>query len=346
MQTTHREPRGNHVVLPRRRQDETEALNRVTTDCDGLPLSIIMVNYKTPDLTCEAIASAFRETDTPFELILVDNASDDGIVERVRHDFPQVRIIANEENVGFAEANNQAARIAAGEYLLLLNSDTVTLDHAIDNLLAFARRTPEAKIWGGRTLFGDRTLNETSCFDRMTLRSVLFSSIGLSALFRGSTFFNPERIAGWKRDSERQVDIVTGCFLMIERDFWNALGGFDPAFFMFGEETDLCARARARGARPRITPEATIVHYGGRSVSLRAQRATYVAAARVGIAKRHLPPLRGRLVRELIIMRIRLMHAFSAITARNSPERRDYLKTIKENIPVIRKGPISPGERS
>ncbi|TIX48963.1 glycosyltransferase family 2 protein [Alteraurantiacibacter aquimixticola] len=307
-------------------------------------VSIIVVNYKTRELTCAAIETAIRETVSSYEIILVDNASDDGTVEEVGRRFPQVRILANRDNLGFAMANNQAAEIAQGRYLLLLNSDTVTLDGAIDKLLSFARRTPEARIWGGRTLFGDRTLNETSCADRMTLRSVLFSTLGISELFRNSTFFNPERIAGWKRDSERQVDIVSGCFFLIERDFWNELGGFDPAFFMFGEETDLCLRAADLGARPRITPEATIIHYGGKSVQLRAMRATYVYAARMAIARRHLPKVEGWLVRQLIALRIHLRFAWSLMGGEAKRELRGYWREIRANLPAIRSGPIPRGE--
>lgn len=303
-------------------------------------VSIIMVNYKTRELTLEAIASAVQETRSAFELILVDNASEDGTVEEVARRFPDVKLIANADNAGFALANNQAAEIARGRYLLLLNSDTVTLDGAIDKLLAFARKTPEARIWGGRTLFGDRTLNETSCFDRMTLRSVLFSSLGISGLFKQSGFFNPERIAGWKRDSERRVDIVSGCFLLIERDFWNALGGFDPVFFMFGEETDLCLRARAAGARPRITPDATIVHYGGRSVQLRARRAIFVYAARMAIARRHMPKLSGWLVCQLIALRIHLRYVAAQLRGVSGCELREYWGEIRNNLPAIRSGPI------
>src|SRR4029078_10050453 len=92
----------------------------------------------------------------------------------------------------------------------------------------------------------------------MTLWSLTSKAAGLSSLFRRSTLFNPEGYGGWLRDSERGGDIVTGCLLLIRREFWKDLGGFDPSYVMYGEEADLCLRARAKGARPMITPEAQI----------------------------------------------------------------------------------------
>lgn len=256
----------------------------------GAPrLSILVVSYNTREMTLACLASVFAETRTPFELIVVDNASADGSAAAIAAAFPGVTLMAETENHGFARANNLAARRARGEYLLLLNPDTVVLDGAIDRLLAFAAARPEAGIWGGRTLYGDRTLNPTSCWRRMTLWSVTSQVLGLSSLFRASPLFNPEGYGGWRRDSEREVDIVTGCFLLIRRDFWERLGGFDPAFVMYGEEADLCLRARAAGARPRITPEAAIVHYAGASEKVRADKMVRLLKAKVLLVRRHFP---------------------------------------------------------
>jgi GT2 family glycosyltransferase len=123
----------------------------------------------------------------------------------------------------------------------------------------------------------------------MTLWSVTSQVLGLSSLFRQSRLFNPEGYGGWDRSTEREVDIVTGCFLMIRRSFWEQLGGFDPAFVMYGEEADLCLRARARGARPRITPEATIVHYAGASETVRSDKMVRLLRAKVLLVRRHFP---------------------------------------------------------
>ena len=140
------------------------------------------------------------------ELIVLDNASPDGSAAAIAAAFPGIRLIASPENLGFARGNNVAAREARGEYILLLNPDTLVLDRAIDRIVAFAGRTPQAGIWGGRTLHGDRTLNPGSVFGRVTLWSLFCRSSGLALIFRQSAFFNPEEIGrlGPRRRARRR----------------------------------------------------------------------------------------------------------------------------------------------
>ena len=252
-------------------------------------VSIIIVSYNTREMTLECLRSVFAQTDQPFEVILVDNASSDGSAAAIAAEFPGIRLMAETENHGFAKANNLAARHACGEYLLLLNPDTVVLDGAIDRLIDFARRAPEAGIWGGRTLYGDSSVNPTNCWGRMTLWSVGSQVLGLSSLFRRSGLFNPEGYGSWQRDSERGVDIVTGCFLLIRKKFWDELEGFNLSFVMYGEEADLCLRARSKGARPRITPEAQIVHYAGASETVRSDKMVRLLRAKLLLIRRHFP---------------------------------------------------------
>lgn len=207
---------------------------------DAPDLSILMVNWNTRDMTLACLRSVYAETrDISFELILVDNGS----AEAVAAEFPQVKVIAESENHGFAKANNIAAQQATGQYLLLLNTDTVVLDGAIDKIVAFARANPQAKLWGARTLWEDGRLNPTSVWKRITPWSAFSFAVGLRGALSRFEFFNPEGMGHWPRDTVREVDIVAGCFLLMERSFWNALGGFDARFFMYGEEADLCARA-------------------------------------------------------------------------------------------------------
>jgi hypothetical protein len=136
----------------------------------------------------------------------------------------------------------------------------------------------------------------------MTLWSLLCQTSGLSSVFRGSALFNPEAYGAWPRDSERSVDIVTGCLFLIRRETWDALGGFDPAFVMYGEETDLCLRARAMGVRPRVTPEATIVHHGGASESVRADKMVRLMRAKTELVQRHFARPTRRLGRQVLAL--------------------------------------------
>lgn len=184
-------------------------------------------------------------------------------------------------------ANNIAIEQAGGEYLLLLNPDTVVLDNAIGRLLDFAGQHPAAGIWGGRTVFGNGALNPGSCFRKMSIWNQFCRASGLAAIFRNSELFNAEEYGGWSRDSIRQVDIVCGCFLMIKRTLWNQLKGFDRRFFMYAEEADLCLRAKKLGYSPMITGAAQIIHYGGGSEKVRADKMVRLLSAKIELQKVH-----------------------------------------------------------
>ena len=256
----------------------------------AIDVSILIISYNTRALTLACLDSVAAQTRCRHEVIVVDNASTDGSADAVACHAAAPRLIARTDNLGFARANNVAAAEAKGEFILLLNPDTVVLDGAIDRLLAFARARPEAMIWGGRTLFADGKLNASSCWGAMTPWNLLCRASGLTGLFPRSTFFNGEAYGGWPRDTVHEVDIVSGCFLLIRRETWERLGGFDPAFFMYGEEADLCLRARRLGARPAVTPEATIIHYGGASEATRSAKMVKLLAAKMTLIRRHWRP--------------------------------------------------------
>ncbi|HEY0438327.1 MAG TPA: glycosyltransferase family 2 protein [Phenylobacterium sp.] len=257
-------------------------------DTQSVELSILVVSYNTRAETLEALESLFRHPPpVNFEVIVLDNASSDGSFEAIRAAFPKITAIAHPTNVGFAVGNNVAARSARGRRILLLNPDTVSLETSHAALWAFAERTPERRIWGGRTLFADGTLNPSSCWRRMTLWSVFCVTVGLTYLFLGSRIFNFEAYGSWKRDTEADVDIVTGCFLLIDADLWNQLGGFDETFFMYAEEADLCHRAIQLGARPGISPTAVIIHHGGKSERVMVDKRIRISAGRVTFMRKH-----------------------------------------------------------
>ncbi|TNE34532.1 MAG: glycosyltransferase family 2 protein [Alphaproteobacteria bacterium] len=267
-------------------------------------VSIIVVSYNTREMTLKCLETVFAETrHTPFELIVLDNASTDGSAKALCDSYAnRARIICSEENVGFAAANNIAAREATGEYLLLLNPDTEVLDGAIDNLLSFCGENPNARIWGGRTLFADRSLNPTSCWSKMTCWSLASQAFGLSSIFRNSSLFNPEGMGSWDRQGIRKVDIVTGCFFLISRDFWNELGGFDKEFFMYAEEADLCLRAAKQGAVPMVSSNATIIHHGGASETIRSDKLVRLLKAKMTLIRKHFPSYARGFAEALLIL--------------------------------------------
>jgi hypothetical protein len=251
-------------------------------------------------MTLDCLHSVARETMAEHEVIVVDNASTDGSAEAIADIFPETRLIASKENLGFGPANNLAGTHARGRYVLLLNPDTLILDKAIDRLLAVARRSPAAQMWGGRTVFADNSPNRTNCYQDVTVWRLFCRATGLAAISGNHRFFSTA-YGGWDMADEREVDILTGCFLLLTRDLWNGLGGFDPAFFLFDEETDLCLRARRDfGARPRYTPEAVIVHHGSASLPRQADRIIHQLKGRLLLVDRHFQGLRRRLARVLV----------------------------------------------
>jgi GT2 family glycosyltransferase len=192
----------------------------------------------------------------------------------------------------------------------------VVLDGAIDALMDFSRREPQAGIWGGRTLWADGSLNPTSCWGATTGWSCFAQAIGLSAAFPESRILNPRAYPGWARDSEREVAIVTGCLFLIARSTWNALGGFDPRFFMFGEEAELCIRATERGARPMITPAATIIHYDGASNRDPVQKAVYTLQSTLGVIDLHMHGAERAIARASTVGGVALRAAVTGLAAR------------------------------
>lgn len=262
------------------------------TGAPGEPaeLTVIIVSYNTRALTLACLETLFAATHVArAHVVVFDNASGDGSAEAIAERFPQVELIASPENLGFARANNIVAAAARTEWLLLLNPDTEVHDGAIDRLLAFSRARPAAGITGGRTVFPDGSLNIASCWMRITPWSAFCMATGLTAALRASALFNPEGMGSWQRDTVREVDIVVGCFLMIRRALWAELGGFDLKYFMYGEEADLCLRARALGYRPAITPEAEIMHLVGAASGQRADKMAMVAKARATLIRDHWP---------------------------------------------------------
>ena len=268
-------------------------------------VSIIIVSYNTRDLTLECLASIIKETKNyTYEIIVIDNQSTDGSAKAIRDKFPQITLFEPEFNLGFSAGNNEAAKFANGKYLLLLNPDTKILDAAIDNLIAHAEQNPDSKIWGGKAVFPDGSVNAT-CWNDMTVWSTICKAFGLTFLFPKSKLFNPETIHAWDQLNEvRQVDIVVGCFLLIELSFWNLIGGFNPTFFMYGDEVDLSIRARKRGASPTITPTAKIIHYGGRSEPSSEEKLIKLLKGKISIMKVHWPSHTALIGKYLILIAV------------------------------------------
>lgn len=235
-----------------------------------MDVSVVIVNWNTCGILRDCLCSVFEQTkNIEFEVIVIDNVSTDGSVEMVKKDFPQVKLIENSENRGFAAANNQGIAIAKGRYVVLLNPDTVVLDNAIEKTLSFADKQPESAVVGCRVLNPDRTLQPT-CFMFPSILNMLLSSTYLYKLFPKSRFFGRERMTWWDRNDVREVDVVTGCFMLVRREAIEQVGLLDERFFVYCEETDWCYRFKQTGWKIMYTPCANIIHLGGQSTQKKA----------------------------------------------------------------------------
>lgn len=228
-----------------------------------MDVSIIIVNWNTKDVLRNCLESIYDQTNNiEFEVIVVDNASSDDSVSILKANFPGVKLIANDRNRGFAAANNQAMVVAKGRYILLLNPDTIILDNAIAKSVIFADYHVNAGVLGVKILNVDDTL-QPSCFMLPSLLNMFLSSTYLYKLLPQSKFFGREQMTWWDRNDVREVEVVTGCFMLVRHEVIEQVGMMDERFFMYAEETDWCYRIKQAGWKIMFTPCGQIIHLGG-----------------------------------------------------------------------------------
>lgn len=231
-----------------------------------MDLSIIIVNYRTPKLTTEAIRSVYESTtEYTYEIILVDNASHDGCAEQVQLEFPDVKVVVNEINLGFAKANNQGMRLAGGRYILLLNSDTVVQQDTIETMLRFMDEHPSIGAGGCKIILPDGSLDKACKRGFPTPSASFYYAFGFSKLFPRVPRFNQYQLGYLDPDQSYPVDCLVGAFMMVRREAYDQVGGLDEDFFMYGEDIDWCFRIKKAGWEIYYYPETHIIHYKGAS---------------------------------------------------------------------------------
>ncbi len=227
-------------------------------------VAVIIVSYNSAEFigTCLRSVIAQRRS-VSQQIIVVDNKPGDGTAELIQRDFPEVTLVSPNANLGFAKGVNLGVRNSDAEFVLLLNPDTEILDHAVDEIVEFARKNPGHGLYGGRTLKPDGSLEPSSCWGEPTLWSMALFALGITTLAPRNRWLDPESLGSWNRDTVREVGVVTGCFLLAPRAVWDELKGLDERYFMYGEDADLAMRARSAGYRPVICPDAKLVHEVG-----------------------------------------------------------------------------------
>jgi len=234
-----------------------------------MKLSIVVLCWNDRTVVADCLQSIYRNTHaTDFEVIVSDNGSTDESVEFVRRNYPQVQVIENGRNLRFAKGNNVAISASNGEYVLILNPDTIIHDGALDKMVRFADKHPEAGAVGCRVLNSDGSY-QTSARPFASLRSEWIVALHLRSLGRICGLGQADGYQGWNGDTERRVDWITGCFMLLRGNVLRHLRGFDEQFFYYYEDMDLCRRIWAAGYSVIFTPEATITHLKGQSTNQR-----------------------------------------------------------------------------
>jgi hypothetical protein len=251
-------------------------------------VAIVIVTYNSEGQIQECLESVFKQRrDISQQVIVVDNQSRDGTVKLIRSQFPDVLLILPSENLGFAKGVNLGASHADADFVLLLNPDTVILDHAIDVIVEFARAQPNYGLYGGRTLKPDGSLEPSSCWGVPTLWSMALFAFGITTFASKNRWLDPESLGSWQRDSVREVGVITGCFLLTSLKIWNELGGLDERYFMYGEDVDFAMRAKAAGHRPVICPDAKLVHEVGQSSDTPAHKMLLLYRGKASLVRTH-----------------------------------------------------------
>ena len=226
-------------------------------------LSIVIVNWNTRDMLRDCLHSVHASLDDlDVEVMVVDNASSDGSAAMVEEEFPEVRLIANHDNRGFAAANNQGMKPSSGRYVLLLNPDTIVAPVTLNRMIRYADDHTDAAVIGCQVYESEHCIQRT-CFRYPDPVNTLFAETGLSRLCSGSRLFGRYWMGDWDRKSEREVDVVSGMFMLVRREAIEQVGFMDESYFIFAEEADWCHRFRRAGWRCIFTPEARIIHRDG-----------------------------------------------------------------------------------
>lgn len=229
-----------------------------------MDISVIIVSYNTEEVLINCLKSLkVALKDFTSEVFVVDNNSVDETVATVKKDFPWVKLVANRENVGFSRANNQALKVAKGKYVLILNPDTRVMPDTLKKMIGFMENHSDSAIATCKIELPTGELDR-DCRRHFPTPWISFTHFsGLSKIFKGSKVFDRYYMGYISDSKEHEVDSCVGAFMMISKYALDKIGFFDKDFFFYGEDLDLCWRARHAGYKVIYTPITKILHYKG-----------------------------------------------------------------------------------
>ncbi|MEW5883353.1 MAG: glycosyltransferase family 2 protein [Armatimonadota bacterium] len=238
----------------------------------GTDLSVTICSWNTRDYLDRCIASVLAQADgIALEVIVIDNASEDGSAEMVEQKYPSVRLLRNDQNRGFGAGHNQGFAVASGEFLMPLNSDAIVHPSCLERLVSFLRQHEDVGIAAPKLLNPDGSL-QYSGRRFPTPAAALFRNTPLGKLFPNNRFAREYLMQDWDHLEPRDVDWVSGAALCLRADVYHEVGGFDERFFMYLEDVDLCRRVHDAGHRVVYVPDAVITHVIGASTDRVANR--------------------------------------------------------------------------
>lgn len=232
---------------------------------DNMDLSIIIVNWNSKDYLQKCIASILALTSgITYEIVVIDNASFDGVGEMLKKFYPQVRFIQSDKNLGFAKANNTAFKVSSGSHILFLNPDTELFVPAINIMFDYIHKLPKAGALGCRLLNADGSI-QTSCIQSFpTILNQLLSSEFLRALFPKSSLWGMAALFS-AENWPKEVEMISGACIMLRRTLFEHVGLFSEDYFMYAEDLDLCYKIKQAGYANYYVPDAIAIHFGGGS---------------------------------------------------------------------------------
>ncbi len=228
-------------------------------------LSVVIVSWNAQAYVRECLESlCIPERQAFTEIIVVDNASSDATSRMVKEQFPAVKLIQNEANLGFAKANNLGLSLCKGRYVCLVNSDVRVLAGCVEKMLEYMERNPSVGLLGPAMVGADFQVRR-SCMKLPTLWNSLCYALALDSLFKSFAMFSSFLMRDFRHDLTSDVEVLNGWFWMVRRQALDQVGGLDERFFMYGEDVDWCKRFADAGWRIVFFPEAKAIHYGGAS---------------------------------------------------------------------------------
>ncbi len=253
-------------------------------------LEIIIVNWNSGALILECIASLKKSINETFilnKVIVVDNNSSDGSIENIKEDGLPLKIIMNKKNYGFGKACNQAAKGSKADYLLMLNPDTKVYENSLSKPIKFMEDSQNQNIGiVGVKLVDENNNTLKNCARFPTAKSLISSSFGLDKII--PSIFKPHFMVEWNHEEDRIVDQVMGSFLLIRRELFEKLNGYDERFFVYYEDLDLSLRVNQMGYKSFYLSEAKIYHKGGGTTEkVKAIRLAYNLNSKLLYAKKH-----------------------------------------------------------